>query len=566
MFKRKYFLFIALPLLIGGLFALLGPAQHSSALAVPNYTNYLIDDNVFTQSGSMSASDVQNFLSSEGSGLAGFSAVEDCGSSSGAHYSYYAMYYACGQNASAAQIITAAGQAYGISPKVILATLQKEQSLVTTPNPTASQLNCAMGYDSCAGDTGFFYQVDNAAWQFRADMDLGSGVNFWGYSPSSYACNGATRLYSTGLKAGANVTFKDDNGTVYNTITLANMSTATLYCYTPYVYNNPQGLFGNPQYGSTGLYYSGSYNFVKSFIAWWGTTYMPFQATYAGQSTYPTIISGNSTNAALRYQNTGNLPWYDDVSAPQNSTYPVHLATTNPINDYSPFSAFWPTRNRAAGTFAHVYESDGVTLATNQHIAQPGQIVEFDFSFSVSPNLTPGFYQQYFQPVLEGSTLWNMGGVAWFNIIVQPLTFQATYAGQSTYPTITRGNSTTSALRYQNTGNLSWYDDVSAPPLNTYPVHLATSNPVNSYSPFSAFWPTRNRATGTFAHVYLSDGSTLAPNQHIAQPGQIVEFDFSFSVSPNMTPGFYQQYFQPVLEGSSLWNMGGVAWFNMIVK
>jgi hypothetical protein len=424
MIRKKYLLLSGLTLLLGVVFTLLSPAPHTSALAVPNFTNHLIDDQVFTNSGSMGtgnggAQAIQAFLSSEGSGLATFSAVEDCGSSSGSHYSYYAQFYACGQNASAAQIIYAASQAYDINPQVIMATLQKEQSLITTPNPTASQLNCAMGYLSCSGDTGFFYQVDNATWQFRMDMDLGSGIDYWGYTPSSYPCNGATSLYSAPLKAGQNVTFHDNGGTAYNNITLADMSTATLYCYTPYVYNNPQGLYGNPQYGSTGSYYSGSYNFVKYFIQWWGTTYTPeFSATYSGQSGYPTIIRGNSTTSTLLYTNTGNQPWYDDVSAPQYNTYPVHLATSNPINSYSPFSAFWPNRDRATGTFAAVYNSDG-SLAVNQHVAQPGQIVAFTFSFSVSPNMQPGIYTQYFQPVLEGSNLWNMGGEAWFNIGVQ---------------------------------------------------------------------------------------------------------------------------------------------------
>jgi hypothetical protein len=418
MLKNKNLLLITLPVLLGIVFAFASPAGHTSALSVSDYTDNIIDNDVFRDSNTMSAVDIQNFLNSEGSGLAGFSAVEDCGSASGSHYSYYATYYACGQNASAAQIIYSASQAYGINPQVVLATLQKEQSLVTTPNPTASQLNCAMGYESCAGDTGFFYQVDNAAWQFRSDMDLGSGINWWGYTPASYACNSSSRLYSAALKSGNTVTFSDDNGTVYNTITLASMATATLYCYTPYVYNNPQGLYGNPQYGTTGLYYSGSYNFVKNFDAWWGTTHMPFQATYINQSTQPTIIAGNSSSAFVRYQNTGGLPWYDDISAPQYSTYPVHLASSNPINSNSPLSAFWLGRNRASGTFAHVYESDGVTLAANQHVAQPGQIIEFDFAFSAGSGMAPGSYPQYFQPIVEGSALWNMGGLSYFGVTV----------------------------------------------------------------------------------------------------------------------------------------------------
>jgi hypothetical protein len=427
MFKSKYkfFLLTGITLILGVSFVVVAPSPHTSALAPSNFTNYLIDDGVFTDSSSMGtgpggAEAIQAFLDNEGSGLAGFSAVEDCGSTSGAHYSYYANYYACGQNASAAQIIYAAAQAYGINPQVILATLEKEQSLVTTPNPTSSQLNCAMGYLSCSGDSGFFYQVDNATWQFKMDMETGTGNSYWGYSSSSYPCSNATSLYNNGLKAGSNVTFSDDAGTPYENITLATMSTATLYCYTPYVYNNPQGLYGNPQYGTTGTYYSGSYNFVNNFVKWWGTTYTPeFQATYAGQSNNPTIIRGNSSGAALRYTNTGNQPWYDDVSAPQYNTYPVHLATSNPINAYNPFSAFWPSRDRAAGTFAAVYDSNGTTLAPNQHVAQPGQIVEFDFPFSVSPNMPPGEYTEYFQPVLEGSSMWNMGGVAWFNINIE---------------------------------------------------------------------------------------------------------------------------------------------------
>ncbi len=227
------------------------PSAHASALASSNYTNYLIDNWVFMNSdslgvGSGGALNIQAFLDNEGSGLASFSAVEDCGSTSGAHYTYYAQFYASIALVSAAQIIYAASQAYGINPQVILATLQKKQGLVTTPDPTASQLNCAMGYTSCASDSGFFYQVDNAAWQYKMDMETGQGNSYWGYSASSYPCSNATSLYNNGIKAGNNVTFSDSNGTSYANITLANMATATLYCYTPYVYNNPDGLYGNP--------------------------------------------------------------------------------------------------------------------------------------------------------------------------------------------------------------------------------------------------------------------------------------------------------------------------------
>jgi len=237
-----------------------------------NYSNYLMDDAIIRASNSMTAQGIQNFLTQEGSGLAVFSDVENCGSASGANYAYYATYYSCGQSRSAAQIISDASKAYGINPEVILATLQKEQSLVTTPNPTSSQLTYAMGYGcpdsgSCTYP-GFFNQIDNATWQLRTDMELGSGNNWWGYTPASYPCSTATRYYSAPLKPGNNVTFIDDSGVSYTSFVIPNMATASLYCYTPHVYNNPQGLYGLPTFGTTGSYYSGSYYFVYYFNRW----------------------------------------------------------------------------------------------------------------------------------------------------------------------------------------------------------------------------------------------------------------------------------------------------------
>jgi hypothetical protein len=298
---------------VGSLFVLFGPSSKASALSLDpsNYTYDLIDDSAFQDDTTMSAASIQAFLNSEGSGLANFRDVENCGSSSGAHYTYYTQFYRCGTTQVAAQIIYDASQAYDINPQVIMATLQKEESLITTPNPTASQLNFAMGY-GCPDSggcsfPGFFNQVDNATWQFRTDVNLGNGQNWWGYTPSSYPCNGGTRYYSQGLKGGATVTFYDDNGTPYTTQTLANMSTASLYCYTPHVYNNPNGQFGLPRFGSTGLYYTGSYNFAYYYALWFGT----------------------ATGDLLRTPTNGQIYI---VNSDNNTKYPVNSA--NIMNDF----------------------------------------------------------------------------------------------------------------------------------------------------------------------------------------------------------------------------------------
>jgi len=362
---RRFGLILAAGLLV--LSTVLSVLHATAQPITDNYTSHLIDDPVMRNYSAMSAFDIQGFLQTKGSGLASVNSIEDCGSPSGQHYAFYASYYSCGATASAAKIIWDSSQAYGINPQVILATIQKEQSLVTTPNPTVSQLDYAMGYGCPDGGScshqGFFNQIDNGTWQFRVDMELSSGNNYWGMTPANYACNGATRYRSASMIAGNNVTFFDDDGTAYNQFVIPNASTATLYCYTPHVYNNPQGLYGLPQYGTTGNYYTGSYNFVYYFTLWFGGTYADaYSATFVAQSPYPTAYIGEPTPVYVKYRNTGNSSWFDDRSVPAG-TNPIHLATSNAINRSSAFSNGWPSPGRPAVNFAAVYNSDGTTLS-----------------------------------------------------------------------------------------------------------------------------------------------------------------------------------------------------------
>ena len=176
---------------LGAAFALLSlavlmafPAKTSASYYSPN----LIDNGKFTASNSMGVTAIQSFLISKGSYLHSYHDTEDCGSTRGAHYSFYAARYHCGHSVLAAQIIYDAAHAYGISPRAIMATLQKEESLITDSSPSTSQLHFAMGYgcsdsSGCSQYSGFFHQVDNGTWQFRTDYELSSGRSYWGYSP-----------------------------------------------------------------------------------------------------------------------------------------------------------------------------------------------------------------------------------------------------------------------------------------------------------------------------------------------------------------------------------------------
>lgn len=114
----------------------------------------IISDRLYYNAGSMSPSGVQKFL--EG------------------YDSYLARYYV-GQR-SASQIIYEACRSYGLSPKVMLVMLQKEQSLVENKNPSETALRCATGYGSCAAKyLGFETQVDSAAWSLGVGYDAKKG-------------------------------------------------------------------------------------------------------------------------------------------------------------------------------------------------------------------------------------------------------------------------------------------------------------------------------------------------------------------------------------------------------
>ncbi len=241
----------------------------------------LIDDSLFLKSNTMSQSDIQTFLSTKGSYLASYSSYSGRDST----------------NVLASQIIYEAAQDYGVNPQVILATMQKEQSLVTAQNPLPSQINYAMGY-GCPDSggcsyPGFYNQVANATWQLRFNYERANGNNTWWNTNTGYACSAPSTYYNNGLYPGNTVGFIDGSGTVYATFTIANAATASLYCYTPHAYSTTS----SPPY-------SGSYNFVTSFENWFGPS-------TNSHLSYSVIQDPTSVNLYLQTSTpSGNYKYY----------------------------------------------------------------------------------------------------------------------------------------------------------------------------------------------------------------------------------------------------------------
>lgn len=291
---KKFQLLVPLLLLTFGLLLFAQLASNKPANAYDSAR--LIDNSVFLDAKSMSASQIQNFLDARGSGIADMEFQLDCDlAGTQAKQQYQALNAPCGQKTSSANIIYYASQIYGISPRVVIATLQKEQSLITNPNPGSWEINQAMGYGCptsghCDDDSGFFWQVDNGTWVLRFHYERARGNNSWWYESSSWTCGSAKdNYYSPNLYPRQSVKFYDpsqySNGVHYATINIKNAATSAMYCYTPHVFNNhansphPYQVSGSsscwtfhPAAGSKGICYTGSYNFVKAFENWFGST------------------------------------------------------------------------------------------------------------------------------------------------------------------------------------------------------------------------------------------------------------------------------------------------------
>ena len=438
----------------------------------------------------------------------------------------------------AAEIIYISAVQYGINPKVLLATMQKESlgSLITDDWPWWTQYKVPMGYgcpDSAPCDSQYFWfynQVHNAARQFRLYTN----------NPNNYN-------YTIGLN---NIKYHPDpSGCGTQAVNILNQATANLYDYTPYV---PNSAALNNLYGlGDGCSSYGNRNFWRFYNDWFGSTTLPsYASSYMSQSAYPTIKAGTSATVWIQYHNAGAQPWFDGVTAGANNASPINLATTHGMNRSSVFGAPWGgDRHRSAGQFSAVYEADGTTLAANQHVAQPGQIARFSFPMQAQTGLATGVYREFFQPIVEGGTVMN-DPWTFLDVTVRPSYYASAYAGQSPYPTVLRGQQVTSWFEYKNVGTLPWYDNSSVTTGNL-PIHLATSHPMNRASLFGVPWGgDRNRASGMFAAVYEADGVTPAADQHVVQTGQIGKIDLIMAAPANAQPGVYREFFQPIVEGT----------------
>jgi hypothetical protein len=250
---------------------------HSNADAFNG--NKIIDDSIFSNAGTMSSGQIDNWLnvnfpSSCISTNNGFSAPDPTGYSSSTGYTY-------GGNVSAGHVISDAALAYNINPQVLLATLQKESSVVSGDASYHCQyINTAMGY-GCPdnGDcptnpatmSGFSKQVIHAAWLFKFGQQRSLGNTGWNVQlnnlpqpgdhwdnsddpPTCYGGPMTQGMLSRGC--GQASTYFDGYYPIDGTnVHIESGATAALYWYTPH--------------------FSGNQHFFSIFTSWFGSTTLP---------------------------------------------------------------------------------------------------------------------------------------------------------------------------------------------------------------------------------------------------------------------------------------------------
>ena len=282
-----------------GLYAITSPTPNASAAPVTDFKpGRIIEDSVFTNSSSMNPQQIQSFLNSKvtncdtkgeqrsemnNAGVPDYNGNGSIQRWEWGKFKYGQTTFPCLKEYSeggrvAAQIIYDVAQAYAINPQVLIALLQKEQSLVTDTWPSVIQYRSATGYgcpDTAACSTQYYGLTNQLTWaakMFRSILNnspnwytpYNLGNNFIRWSPNS-SCGG---------------------GIVY----IENRSTQALYNYTPYQPNSSALAAGYGMGDGCGAY--GNRNFYLYFRDWFGYNTGPAAFKTAASPTIYTMAEG----------------------------------------------------------------------------------------------------------------------------------------------------------------------------------------------------------------------------------------------------------------------------------
>lgn len=497
----------------------------------------IIDDGVMENSLTMTAAQIQAFLSSKvpTCDTNGTMPASDFGRPDLNHAQYAASHgwsappYTCLKDytengVTAAQLIYNLSQQYQINPQVFIVTLQKESSLVTDYWPLPSQYKTATGYgcpdsgpnNSANCDSAYYGFTNQLTWTAKMYRSVLNQSSTW-YSPYTVGNNYIQWSPNTGC-----------GGT---TVNIQNWSTAALYDYTPY---QPNQSALNAGYGTgdgCGAY--GNRNFWLYFNDWFGSTQSPnYSWAFAGQYAYTdsskttlanlsTLISGQRIYVGFSAKNTGNRTWTNSGSNP------VRVGTTR---DYNRSSAFYDTSWIGLGRPANLKEVS----------VEPGETGTFEFWMTVPQVTSATNFSEYFTPLVEGVS-WMQDYGMYFGLRVTPPVYTWNVIGQAAYTDSSKSSPTGLdnmapgerkyiSLVIKNTGNTTWSNT------GPNPINLGSTRPTDRTSSF-------------YDSTWLSPTRPTRMKEASVAPGQNATFEFWIKSPITTQGGNYRESFTPLAEG-----------------
>lgn len=232
-----------------------------------------------------------------------------------------------------------------------------------------------------------------------------------------------------------------------------------------------------------------------------------YHSAWSAQSPYPTLLPNEvSTALFLQFRNTGDLPWLRGVANKQ-----ANLGVVGDDGSWSALGVGWPTANRVA-------------VQTEAQV-DPGATGTFSFRLRAPP--TPGRYRIAVRPVIDGTT-WMEDQGAYLEVTVAEPSFHSRWLGQSPYPTVAVGGTTTISLTFRNVGATTWVRGATSEA--RLGVNLDDHMVANIG--MAVGWPTPDRP------AIQTEGNVA--------PGQVATFTFQLK---GVQPGMFTLHLRPVVDG-----------------
>jgi uncharacterized protein with LGFP repeats len=302
---------------------------------------YLISDEDFFDKSAFTSSQITSFINAKNEGcLTGRVCLENYRETITAKSATSrCSAITAGTNLNAGQIIAKVSQACGISPKVILVMLQKEQSLVTARAPGSHAFEASMGAGCpdtapCDGRYAGFYE------NVYYGASLLKGYTIPGSTHYNKYPAGATSLIGYNPKS-----FWSPPQCGKKSVYVRNQATHALYVYTPYTPNAAAlaNLYGTGD--SCSAY--GNRNFWRLWTDWFGTSISDGQIAIEGA--YQKLGANNSSlgdpvgaSVYLAERGSGVYQLYTNGLLAWNEVEGVHRV------DW-PFDNAWIAGGAAAG-------------------------------------------------------------------------------------------------------------------------------------------------------------------------------------------------------------------------